>query len=75
MESAFGNQGYMYVMNRNTERRESLREGHAEAIRALLNDFLMEHSPKGPFRSRTSAGRRRCSPFFMRFWFLGTTGF
>lgn len=70
MESAFGNQGYMYVMNRNTERRESLREGMLKQY-ALLNDFLMEHSPKGPFLFEDFGWAEAVfTPFFMRFWFL-----
>ncbi|MBL8514598.1 MAG: glutathione S-transferase family protein [Betaproteobacteria bacterium] len=70
METAFGNQGYMFVMNRDLERRDSLREGLLRQY-ALLNGFLLEHSPKGPFLFEEFGWVETVfTPFFMRFWFL-----
>ena len=47
-EGAFAMKGYTYVMNQDVEKRESFREDLLGQYR-LLNDFLLEHSPKGTF--------------------------
>ena len=70
LESAFANQGYTFVMNQNKERRDALREGMLKQY-ALLNDFLLEHSPQGTFLfDEFGWAETVFTPFFMRFWFL-----
>ncbi len=70
MEGNFGTQGYVYVMNQDVERREPLREAMLKQY-AHLNDFLMEHSPKGTFLFEEFGWAETVfTPFFMRFWFL-----
>jgi glutathione S-transferase len=70
MESAFANQGYTFVMNQNLERRESLRENMLKQY-ALLNDFLIQHSPQGTYLFEEFGWAETVfTPFFMRFWFL-----
>lgn len=70
MEGEFCTQGYVYVMNQNLERRDVLREGMLKQY-ARLNDFLMEHSPTGPFLYEDFGWAETVfTPLFMRFWFL-----
>lgn len=70
MESAFCNQGYNFVMNQSPERREPLREGMLKQY-AMLNDFLLEHSPAGAFLFEEFGWAETVfTPLFMRFWFL-----
>ena len=70
MEGEFCTQGYIYVMNRNLERRDVLKEGMLNQY-ARLNDFLMEHSPTGRFLFEEFGWAQAVfTPFFMRFWFL-----
>lgn len=70
MEGEFSTQGYVYVMNQSPERRDALREGMLKQY-ARLNDFLMQHSPAGPFLFEDFGWAETVfTPFFMRFWFL-----
>ena len=69
-EGEFCTQGYVYVMNQNPERRDVLREDMLKQY-ARLNDFLLEHSPSGPFLFEEFGWAETVfTPFFMRFWFL-----
>lgn len=70
MEGEFCTQGYVYVMNQSPERRDGLREGMLKQY-ARLNDFLLQHSPTGPFLFEDFGWAETVfTPFFMRFWFL-----
>ena len=70
MEGEFCTQGYVYVMNQNPERRDFLREDMLKQY-ARLNEFLLEHSPSGPFLFEEFGWAETVfTPFFMRFWFL-----
>jgi glutathione S-transferase len=70
MEGAFSMQGYQYVMNQDPARRETLREDMLK-LHVRLNDFLLEHAPRGPFLFETFGWAETVyTPFFMRFWFL-----
>ena len=70
MEGEFCTQGYVYVMNQNSERRDVLREGMLKQY-ARLNDFLREHAPVGPFLFEEFGWAETVfTPLFMRFWFL-----
>jgi glutathione S-transferase len=70
LEGAFVNQGYTFVMNQDLARRDALRDGML-AQYALLDDFLQQHAPGGPFLF-DAFGWAECvfTPMFMRFWFL-----
>ena len=70
LEGEFATQGYVYVMNQDRERREGLRQGMLKQY-ARLNDFLVEHSPGGPFLFEDFGWAETVfTPLFMRFWFL-----
>jgi glutathione S-transferase len=70
LEGAFCTHGYTWVMNQNPERREGFRTGMLEQY-ARLNDFLLEHSPSGPFLYEEFGWAEAVfTPLFMRFWFL-----
>jgi glutathione S-transferase len=70
MEGAFVNQGYTFVMNRDLERRESQRQAMLAQF-ARLDQFLVAHSPSGPFLFEHFGWAETVfTPFFMRFWFL-----
>jgi len=70
MEGEFVTQGYMYLMNQNPERRDTFREGMLKQF-ALLNAFLLEHAPAGPFLFDAFGWAETVfTPMFMRFWFL-----
>jgi len=70
MEGEFVPQGYMYLMNQNPERRDTLREGMLKQF-AMLNAFLLEHAPSGPFLFDAFGWAETVfTPMFMRFWFL-----
>jgi glutathione S-transferase len=70
MEAEFCTQGYTFVMNQSLERRETLRQGML-AQYARLNDFLVEHSPRGEFLFEDFGWAETVfTPLFMRFWFL-----
>lgn len=70
LEGPFCSQGYSFVMNQDLARRDTLRDG-MRAQYALLDDFLAQHAPGGPFLFE-SFGWAECvfTPLFMRFWFL-----
>jgi glutathione S-transferase len=70
MDAAFVSQGYTWVLNQDTGRRGEL---HAAMLKQyeLLNDFLMQHAPEGPFLfDRFGWAEAVFTPMFMRFWFL-----
>lgn len=70
MEGDFCTQGYVYVMNQDPARRDGLREAMLKQY-SRLNEFLMEHSPTGPFLFESFGWAETVfTPFFMRFWFL-----
>lgn len=70
MEAEFCAQGYTLLMNQSLERREVLRQGMLRQY-AQLNDFLVEHSPSGPFLYEEFGWAETVfTPLFMRFWFL-----
>ena len=70
LEAAFCTQGYGYVMNQDPGRRDALREAMLKQY-ARLNEFLMEHSPSGPYLfEEFSWAETVFTPLFMRFWFL-----
>lgn len=62
--------GYRFVMNQDKQQRDSLRADMLKQY-ALLNDFLMEHSPMSTFLFEEFGWAEAVfTPFFMRFWFL-----
>lgn len=70
LEGEFGAQGYGYVMNRNPERRDALREAMLRQY-ARLDDFLTEHAPQDTFLFDAFGWAETVfTPLFMRFWFL-----
>lgn len=70
MAGGFVGQGYAYVMNQEPGRRAELNRGMLRQY-ALLDDFLLEHAPKGPFLFEQFGWAEAVfTPFFMRFWFL-----
>lgn len=70
MEGEFSTQGYIYVMNQVIERRDAHREVMIKQF-ARINDFLVEHSPRGSFLFNEFGWAEVVfTPFFMRFWFL-----
>ncbi len=69
-EGDFGAWGYRYVMNGDAARRDEFRRGMLERY-GRLNDFLVRHSPSGPFLFEDfGLAEAVFTPFFMRFWFL-----
>lgn len=70
MERDFGTQGYVFVMNQDAARREALRQSMLVQY-AKLDDFLVQHSPGGPFLfEHFGLAEAVYTPLFMRFWFL-----
>ncbi|MBI1283506.1 MAG: glutathione S-transferase family protein [Thiobacillus sp.] len=70
MDGDFFSQGYGWLMNQDPARREALREGMLNQY-AQLNDFLLAHSPAGPFLFEEFGWAETVfTPFFQRFWFL-----
>jgi len=70
MDGEFFSQGYGWLMNQDPAQRETLREGMLKQY-AQLNDFLLEHAPKGPFLFEDFGWAETVfTPFFERFWFL-----
>lgn len=70
MESEFVTHGYVWVMNQDPACRESLREGMLKHY-AQLDDFLLQHAPRGPFLFEEFGWAEAVfTPFFQRFWFL-----
>jgi glutathione S-transferase len=70
LEGDFCTQGYVWVMNQDGARRDTLRTGMLSQY-AKLNDFLAEHAPTGPFLfGEFGWAEAVFTPLFMRFWFL-----
>lgn len=70
LEGSFAAQGYGFVLNQDPDRREALKDAMLKQY-ALLSDFLMQHSPGGPFLFETFGWAETVfTPLFMRFWFL-----
>jgi len=70
MDGDFFSQGYGWLMNQDFARRDALREGMLNQY-AQLNDFLLAHSPTGPFLFEEFGWAETVfTPFFQRFWFL-----
>ena len=69
-EGPFTMTGYVYVMNRDIEKKQA----HNEKLLGLyreLNDFLMEHNPEGTFLfDDFGLAEAVFTPMFKRFWFL-----
>ena len=69
-EGPFVAAGYRFVMNQHRDARQALFDGMLQAF-AVINDFLMEHSPHGEFLfEEFGLAEAVFTPFFMRFWFL-----
>lgn len=70
LEGPFCNAGYGFVMNQDLARRDGLRQGLLQQY-ALLNDFLVQHAPVGPWLFEDFGWAEAVfTPFFMRFWFV-----
>jgi glutathione S-transferase len=70
MEADFATQGYGYVMNQNSERRDAMRDSMLGQYERL-DDFLMEHAPDNTFLFESFGWAETVfTPLFMRFWFL-----
>jgi glutathione S-transferase len=70
LEGDFVNQGYGFVMNQSPQRRDALRQRMLDQY-ARLDDFLMEHAPRGAFLFEDFGWAEAVfTPLFMRFWFL-----
>ncbi|MFZ6820065.1 glutathione S-transferase family protein [Undibacterium sp. Ji22W] len=70
LEGDFCTQGYVYVMNQDPARRQTLNDNMLKQY-AKLNDFLLEHSLNGTFLFEEFGWAETVfTPFFMRFWFL-----
>jgi glutathione S-transferase len=70
MEAEFCTQGYAWVMNQDPARRDAFRAGMLQQYERL-NDFLQQHSPRGPFLFEGFGWAEAVfTPLFMRFWFL-----
>ncbi len=70
MEGVFGTQGYVWVMNQDPDRRDALRAAMLKQYERL-NEFLVEHAPRGPFVFDAFGWAEIVfTPLFMRFWFL-----
>lgn len=69
-EGPFTMAGYLFVMNQDRQRRDE----HNEKLLALyrdMNDFLIHHSPHGPFLfGEFGLAEAVFAPIFKRFWFL-----
>ncbi len=69
-EGAFTTCGYRFVMNRDRAARGQFAD-RMNAQYALLDAFLRQHSPDGPFLfDRFGLAEAVFTPMFMRFWFL-----
>jgi glutathione S-transferase len=70
MDAEFFTQGYAWVMNQDPARRDALRDGMLTQY-AQLDEFLLTHSPDGPFLFEEFGWAETVfTPFFERFWFL-----
>ena len=70
LEGDFTSAGYTFVMNQDPARREALHEAMLRQF-ARLDDFLVEHSPRGRFLFESFGWAEAVfTPMFQRFWFL-----
>lgn len=70
MEGDFATQGYTFVMNQDTDRREAIRDGMISQY-ARLDEFLTTHAPGSVFLFDAFGWAETVfAPLFMRFWFL-----
>lgn len=70
LEGGFVSQGYAWVLNQDASRRDALRAAMLKQYEQL-NDFLLQHSPDGPFLFEEFGWAEAVfTPMFMRFWFL-----
>lgn len=70
LEGPFVSAGYTFVMNQDASRRDALRD-RLLAQYALLDAFLVRHSPDGTFlRDAFGWAEAVFTPMFMRFWFV-----
>ncbi len=70
MESEFVMQGYAFLLNQDPARQAAMRDAML-AMYAKLNEFLLQHSPAGPWLFDAYGWAETVfTPFFMRFWFL-----
>lgn len=69
-EGPFTMAGYLFVMNQDPARRDE----HLDKLLAVyrdINDFLVEHSPSGPYLFEDfGLAEAVFTPMFKRFWFL-----
>lgn len=69
-EGQFTMAGYLFVMNQEQERRDACADKLLSIYRDM-NDFLLEHSPDGPFLfDGFGLAETVFTPMFKRFWFL-----
>jgi glutathione S-transferase len=70
MDGDFFSAGYTWLMNQEPARRDALRDAMLQQY-AQLNDFLVAHTPSGPFLFEDFGWAETVfTPFFQRFWFL-----
>lgn len=70
LERDFCSDGYRYVMNQDSARRDAMR-AEMLARYAVLDAFLAQHAPAGPFLFEQFGWAETVfTPLFMRFWFL-----
>lgn len=70
LEGEFTFLGYSMVMNLDLEQRDQFKADMLKQYEQL-NNFLLEHSPKGPFLFEEFGWAEAVfTPMFMRFWFL-----
>jgi glutathione S-transferase len=69
-EGPFATAGYMFVLNQQRENRDAC-AGKLLALYRDINDFLIEHSPDGPYLfEEFGLAEAVFTPLFKRFWFL-----
>lgn len=69
-EGPFTMAGYLFVMNQDRSRRSEFVEKLLSIYRDL-NDFLLHHSPEGPYLfDEFGLAETVFTPMFQRFWFL-----
>ncbi|MDQ3364944.1 MAG: glutathione S-transferase family protein [Myxococcota bacterium] len=70
LERDFVAAGYTLILNQDLARRDALRD-RLLALHAGLDDFLVQHSPRGTFLFEELGWAEAVfTPMFMRFWFL-----
>lgn len=69
-EGPFAEAGYLFVLNQDLGQRDQYVD-RMLALYRRLNDFLTEHSPRGPWLFEDfGLAETVFTPLFMRFWFL-----